>query len=67
MTSPPRARGALAATVSVLGRRYRVALLIVAYCAWAGLIRDVHLRLESGPRSPKGAREHLDIGALPVT
>ena len=66
MTSLPRARRTLAAMVSVFGRRYRVALSIVAYCAWAGLIRDVHLRLES-PRSPKGAREHLDIGALPVT
>jgi hypothetical protein len=64
MTSPRRALGA---TVAFFGRRYRVALLIAACCAWAGLIREVHLRLESGPRSPKGAREHLDIGALPVT
>jgi hypothetical protein len=67
-TTPPNGvRGSLAATVSRFGRRYRGALLIVAFCGWALLIRGVHLRLESGPRSTKGAGELLDIGALPVT
>jgi hypothetical protein len=47
--------------------RYRGALFIVACCGWALLIRDVHLRVESGPRGAKGAAELLDIGALPVT
>jgi hypothetical protein len=45
----------------------RSAVVIVAYCGWALLIRDVHLRIESGPRGGKGAAELLDIGALPVT
>jgi hypothetical protein len=45
--------------------RYRGALFVVAYCGWAVLIRDVHLRIES--QSMKGAAELLDIGALPVT
>jgi len=53
--------------VSRFGRRFRGALFIVGYCAWALTIRDVHQRLESGPRPIKGARELLDIGALPVT
>ena len=60
-------RGSLAATVSRLGHRYRAALLIVAYCGWAVVIRDAHLRAESGPGGMKGAGELLDIGALPVT
>jgi hypothetical protein len=66
-TSPSGVRGSFAATVSRLRHRYRGALFVVAYCGWALLIRDVHLRLESGPRSNKGAAELLDIGALPVT
>jgi hypothetical protein len=41
--------------------------LIAAYCGWALLIREAHLRAESGPRSIKGAAKLLDIGALPVT
>jgi hypothetical protein len=63
-TPPSDVRGSLAATVSRFGRRYRGVLLIVAYCGWALLIREVHLRIGSGP---KGAAEILDIGALPVT
>ncbi|HMC19022.1 MAG TPA: hypothetical protein VKH16_07335 [Gemmatimonadales bacterium] len=47
--------------------RYRGALLLAAYCGWALLIRDVHVRVETGPRGGKGARDLLDIGALPVT
>jgi len=53
--------------VTNVGRRFRGALFIGGFCAWALLIRGVHQRLESGPRSTKGARELLDIGALPVT
>ncbi|HEY6208067.1 MAG TPA: hypothetical protein VIW28_03350 [Gemmatimonadales bacterium] len=53
--------------VSRFGRRFHGALLIVGFCAWAGLIRGVHQWLESGPRPIKGAGELLDIGALPVT
>jgi hypothetical protein len=52
---------------AALGRRYRVALFLVACCAWAGLIREAHLRLERGSQGPRGARKVLDIGALPVT
>ena len=52
--------------MSRFGRRFRAAFLIGAYCGWAVLIRDVHLRAESGPGG-KGAAELLDIGALPVT
>ena len=59
--------GSLAAMVSRFGRRFRGALFIAGFCAWALLIRGVHQRLESGPRSIKGAAELLDIGALPVT
>jgi hypothetical protein len=59
--------GSLAAMVSRFGRRFHGALLIVGFCAWAGLIRGVHQWLESGPRPIKGAGELLDIGALPVT
>ena len=59
--------GSVTAMVSRFGRRFRGALFIVGYCAWALTIRDVHQRLESGPRPIKGARELLDIGALPVT
>jgi hypothetical protein len=55
------------ARVSRFGHRYRAALFIVAFCAWAVLIREVHLRLESGPRAVNGATELLEIGALPVT
>ena len=47
--------------------RYRGALLLAAYCGWALLIRDVHVRVETGPGGGKGARDLLDIGALPVT
>jgi len=50
-----------------VGRRFRGALFIGGYCAWALMIRGVHQRLESGPRPIKGAGELLDIGALPVT
>ena len=66
-TTPRGVCGALTATVSRFGRRYRGALLIGAYCGWALLIREVHLGVESGPRSIEGAAELLDIGALPVT
>lgn len=59
--------GSLAATLSRFGQRHRGALFVVACCGWALLIRDVHLRVESGPRGGKGAAELLDIGALPVT
>ena len=48
-------------------RRYRGPLIIAGFCAWAVLIGGIHLRLQSGPRSLKGATELLDIGALPVT
>jgi hypothetical protein len=65
-TSPSGGRGPLAATASRLARRYRAALFIVAFCGWALLIREVHLRAE-GARSTKGAAELLDIAALPVT
>jgi len=59
--------GSLAATVSRLGQRYRGALFLAAYCGWALLIRDVHMRVESGSRGGNGAGDLLDIGALPVT
>ena len=53
--------------VSRFAGRFRGALFIGGFCAWALLIRGVHQRLESGPRRTKGAAELLDIGALPVT
>ena len=59
--------GSLTTMVSRFAGRFRGALFIGGFCAWALLIRGVHQRLESGPRRTKGAAELLDIGALPVT
>jgi len=49
-------------------RRYRLALLAGGIAAWFGGITITHQRAETRARGTnKGAKELLQIGALPVT
>ncbi len=49
-------------------RKYRLALLAGGIAAWFGVVTITHQRSEARARgTTKGAKELLQIGALPVT
>lgn len=67
MTLPP-ARGAALRPRQHPWRKYRLALLAGGIATWFAVVTITHQRSEARARGTnKGAKELLQIGALPVT
>lgn len=67
MKSPPTG-GAASPSRRAPWRKYRLALLAGGIAAWFAVVTITHQRSEARARGTnKGAKELLQIGALPVT
>jgi hypothetical protein len=67
MNSPPTG-GAVSRSRRAPWRKYRLVLLAGGIAAWFAVVTIAHQRAEARARGTnKGAKELLQIGALPVT